>query len=286
MTGVRWVADFRDPWTDAVFTRPFECQCALGNYLQKWLERCVIKSADVVLTTTRQLKEIFQERYSEEPADKFVYMPNGYEIAKDSCSEQEKDETFTMTYTGNLYGGRTPEPIFSAVATLISGGLIGRQEIRIRLVGDCQSINGVDTGKIAQLYGLDEIVEVMGRVPHAEALRYNQRSHLLLLIAASQHYFCVPAKAYEYLASRIPILALTGKGATRDLIEETDAGVCFSDSDVDGIARFILERFQAARTSAPSRNSEKARQYEMEALAGKLDQVLSALIRNNCVGER
>ena len=286
MTGVRWVADFRDPWTDAVLTRPFESQCALGNYLQRWLERRVIKSADAVLTTTRQLKEIFRNRYPEEPADKFIYLPNGYERAKDSCPEQEKDKTFTMTYTGNLYGGRNPEPVFSAVATLISGGLIGREEIRIRLVGDCQSIDGVDTEKIAQSYGLEEVVEILGRVPHAEALGYNQRSHLLLLIAPSHHYFCVPAKAYEYLASRIPILALTGKGATRDLIEETDAGACFSDSDVDGIARFILERFQAAHTSAPSRCSEKARQYEMEALAGRLDGVLSALIGQGRGGER
>ena len=58
-TGIRWVADFRDPWA----TSPIEGINRRDDFtrrLNEWLESWVLRNADAVISTTDSLTAYFR----------------------------------------------------------------------------------------------------------------------------------------------------------------------------------------------------------------------------------
>ena len=188
------------------------------------------------------------------PGEKFVFIPNAIPgRASSEGTRVSKYEAFTLTYTGSLYLGRSPEPVCQAVSLLIREGKAKPESIRIKLVGDCSDSDGVPTASLVRKYGLESVVEVRDLVSHAEALEIISRSHLALLFAAGLP-FQIPAKAYDYLGAGTRILAIADDGATVDLIRDTGCGRAFPPEDVGRIATFIYQEM----TSLPPSNDGPA----------------------------
>jgi glycosyltransferase involved in cell wall biosynthesis len=213
--------------------------------VERWLEKKVVHSADLVVSNTDKLTSYFTATYREARLSKAVTINNGYdaEVAA-RFKDDVKESLFTVTYAGTLYFGRTPEPIFQAVQDLINAGSIPRHSIRIKLVGQCGIIDGVPTEKVADRYGLSDIIELLAPVSQLDALRLIKRSHIALLLAPNQP-FQIPAKLYEYMAAQTVVLALAEAGATQDLVERTRVGGVFRPSDVAGVRDFILKAYGA-----------------------------------------
>src|ERR1700690_1537129 len=64
ITGVKWVADYRDPWV-LVGSKIFFSTCALSVNIERRLERQVITKADLILSTTERLCSTFKELFKE-----------------------------------------------------------------------------------------------------------------------------------------------------------------------------------------------------------------------------
>jgi hypothetical protein len=246
ITGTRWVADFRDPWLTTGSKRSY-ATCAMSIRLESWLEKKVIEKADFLLFNVERLKNAYRERYAHVPGEKFVFIPNG--IAPRALEEPAavaKYESFTLSYTGTLYVGRSPEPVFQAISRLIQEGKTTPEAVRIKLVGHCRTVEGVPIARLINKYGLESSVEVCDSLPYSEALKIIRRSHLALLF--SPHLpFQIPAKVYDYLGTGSRILAIAEEGGSADLIRETGAGQAFASDDVEGIKRFIFEEMTSRR---------------------------------------
>ena len=239
-TGVRWIADFRDPWVEMIPERTPLSRSRLSDALERWMEGTVVRRADRVLTTTDRLRQSLMRRYPALPPEKFVYLPNSIDTDRFRVSEPiEKYGPLTITYAGTLYFDRSPEPVFRAVGELLQTGRIQESDVRIKLLGHCKTMNGRETQAVAREYGLEQVVEVIPPVPYAEAVRIMQRSHLLLTIAPRRHALVVGAKLFDYLGSGSKILALADPGATTDLVAQTNSGRSFSTADVDGLREYL-----------------------------------------------
>jgi glycosyltransferase involved in cell wall biosynthesis len=226
LTGVKWVADFRDPWVDMLPERNPAMVSAASDRLESWMEWSVVTRADRILTTTERMRSAMTGRYSSLPPERFVCMPNSVDTDRIQPGDLRcKFEVFTITYTGSLYFHRTPEPLFEAVGQLLASDKASRESIRIKLVGQCREVNGRDTLRLAGSYGLDGVVEVIDRVPHCEAVRIMQRSHLLLLLAPERHRLVVPAKIFDYFGSGASI-GRTGQDLRLLRIGRVDSGAC------------------------------------------------------------
>ena len=252
MTGVQWIADFRDPWMTGGSKRLyFTCAASLG--IERWLEWRVVQKADLVVANTAMLCEVFRKAYGSRLPDRFVCITNGFDGEFfSSFGHVEKDRVFTIIYTGTLYFGRTPEPVFQAVHELIQEDRIDAQAIRIRLVGQCRVINGRPIEEIIHGYQLNGVVEVLESVSYIRAIEMVKQSHLALLLAPNQPYQ-IPAKAYDYMGTGTKILALAEEGATSDLIHSAAAGAVFSPSDTAGIKEFICQSMN--QTGDPGRKA-------------------------------
>jgi glycosyltransferase involved in cell wall biosynthesis len=240
VTRARWLADFRDSWIDMLPDRFPHIRSRLSDRMERWMEAAVVNYADRVVTTTERMRDAMAARYPSLPAGKFVCIPNSIDTERLQFTDRiEKYEPFTITYTGVLYFDRTPEPLFRALSNLIESGKASPADVRVKLVGQCRHIDGVETRMMASRYGLEDVVEVIDRVPYAEAVRIMRRSHLLLMLAPERHRLVLPAKIFDYLGSGSAILAIAETGATADFMAETRCGRCFSARDVEGLTDYL-----------------------------------------------
>lgn len=264
---VKWIADFRDPWMTTGSKRLFPTS-ALSLRIERWLERRVIEDADLVVFNVERLRNAYRDRYRNVPADKLVFIPNAVSsVAVRERPPVAKHETFTLTYTGSLYLGRSPEPVFKALARLVEEGVLEPNGARLVLVGQCDTIDGVPTRDVARSYGLEGMVDVRGVVPYETAMEMVSRSHLALLFAPDLP-FQIPAKVYDYLATGTRILAIADDGGTADLVRDTESGRAFSTHDVAGITEFIRAELTRGRP-AEYRTAALAR-FDVETITAEL----------------
>jgi Glycosyltransferase Family 4 len=276
LTGVRWIADYRDPWMTGGSKRMY-VTCAASLKIERWLEWKMVQKADLVVANTEMLCEAFKKAYGSRLTDRFICITNGFDGEFfSSFGHVEKDKVFTIIYTGTLYFGRTPEPVFKAVHELIEEGRIDAHAIRIRLVGQCQFIDGRPIDGMVQEYRLGGIVEVLESVSYSRAIEMVKQSHLALLLAPNQPYQ-IPAKAYDYMGTGTTILAMAEAGATRDLVHSTKAGAAFSTSDTAGIKEFIVRSLNPAGEFAQTGKNGALAEYEIQSIARCLAQQLDRL---------
>jgi hypothetical protein len=249
ITGTKWVADFRDPWMTTGSKQNYPT-CILSLRLESWLEKKAIENADLVLFNVERLRNAYRDRYTHVPGDKFVFIPNG--IAPHAVKERtpvKKYDTFTLSYTGSLYVGRSPEPVFQAVARLIQESKTTPEAVRIKLVGHCRNVDGMPIGSLIGKYGLEASVEVSDPLPYTEALEIVRRSHLALLFAPHLPYQ-IPAKFYDYLGAGVRILGIAEEGGTADLVRDTGSGRAFPSEDVEGIKNFIYQEMGCKKSTS------------------------------------
>jgi glycosyltransferase involved in cell wall biosynthesis len=275
-TRAKWIADFRDPWLELLAERYPSTRTRLSDRIEGWMEAAVMSGADKIAVTTERMRTAMSSRYPRLPQSKFVCIPNSIDTASFPAQAADRYDTLTITYAGTLYFDRTPEPLFKAVQKLIESGTARRGDIRIKLLGNCRQIEGVDTLSIADRYGVRDEVEIVDRVPYQEALRIMQRSHLLLTLAPERHRLVIPAKIFDYLGSGSKILALAEPGATADLMEETQCGRCFSERDIDGIRDYLASLLKDGSFKSLRNEPQSFSSYDARAIVGRLAAEMSA----------
>jgi hypothetical protein len=89
----------------------------------------------------------------------------------------------------------------------------------------------------------------------------------------------MPAKVFEYLAARRPLLAVVPPGEVSELLGPFPRARCFVPSDVDGLARFLAADVEGADPGAdePTPDDATAR-YARDRQAGELAGLLDGLV--------
>ena len=89
-----------------------------------------------------------------------------------------------------------------------------------------------------------------------------------------------PAKTFEYLGARKPILATVPDGDLRDLIARVRIGWSVDPEDVDGMKQLLQQLIQAKRngTLKVDPDDEYIAQFERRALTGRLAAILDSLL--------
>ena len=231
------ILDFRDPW----YSNPnMSARSRLWRKCSAWLEEICVRSADRVLTNTEQLKADFQRRYPSMNGAKFVTVPNGFQDSA-RWDAPPNDQHFVLLHAGALYGSRSARNFLVAIADLIHEDRIPAEAIKIQFVGGLDFDS--ETSEYLHRKPLANVVEVIPRVPHAQALEL-QRSASAFLLFQSGFPLQIPRKAYEYMAMNRPILAIAeSQSATSDLISRHSLGFV-AQNDVASLRAQILALFE------------------------------------------
>lgn len=233
----RWVAEFRDPWARAPWR---EDRYAFEHRVWAMLERAVVRRADAAVFVTRANQREFVEHYGPGVIPRFHVVPNGCDPSDFAALiRRPPEDRFIVLHAGSLYGGRSPLPLFRAIARGCTAGLIDRARFRLRLIGRV-SMPGVDLRREVVSLGIGDVVEFIPHVPRGVALQAMVDASVLLVLQPVTKV-SVPAKLYEYLATGRPILALAeADGDTAATVLASPAAVVVPPADEDGILAAIV----------------------------------------------
>lgn len=230
--GIRWIADFRDPWTDIYYYKKFK-QTAPARLIDRRYERKVIEGADLIITVSQDFKRLFSQKSNQNVAPKIHIVPNGFDPTDFDFSQISNEAKFVITYIGTISDTYDIDGFIKALSTLSE---VSQSAIKIRVVGRISSTiedklvsSGIET-------------ELIGYVEHSKSVDYLLQSSLLLLVVpkVENNRGIVPGKFFEYLASRKPILALGPVDSDMaGIIRETQSGVLLAYDDSAGITNFI-----------------------------------------------
>ncbi|NLY17918.1 MAG: glycosyltransferase family 4 protein [Clostridiaceae bacterium] len=271
-----WVADFRDEWTHNAFVRAYGYSRRRIKK-EKIMERSVFDRADKVVINTPFMKANSVGEYSE-LENKFHVIPNGYDKEDfEGFETGGRNEKFTLTYTGLIYGNTSPEIVFKAVSKLIAENAVNPSGIRMRFIG---RFKVDELNRIANSYNLSGIVELLPYMPHRECLSNLVKSDAVLLLLGKGTEAIYTGKLMEYINTGKPILAsVPAKGAAAALIKETRTGLVADCEDVEATAKCFKALYDNWLTGKDSFNpdKEKIARYERRELTRKLVEIFDSL---------
>jgi glycosyltransferase involved in cell wall biosynthesis len=237
-----WIAHFSDPWVD----NPLAPVHGLAGRLNRRLERKVVEGADQLLLTSQETLRLFADRYGDDVMAKAQIVPHTYipDLYPDR-RPRPQDGPLTIRYVGQLYGARSPEPLFRALGILAGAepGLL--DTVRIELIG---RVDAEMLQTAAALALPDGSVRIVPPVPYRESLGLIRQADLLLVIdapMASSPF--LPSKLIDYLGAARPVLGITPPGASANLIRRLGGWVAPPD-DPESIASALAEALDWVRT--------------------------------------
>lgn len=272
--GAGWVADFRDPWT----LSPAYDPPAWRRGVDRGLERRIVERADRIVVTTAHDVELFARGYPG-VREKMRVVRNGFDPADFAALPgPPADGPFTLTHAGSFYGGgRDPDALFAAMASLREEGVLTPERFRLQLVGKPEAA----VRERMAAHGVAELVDETGAVPYAQALERLSSAHAVLLLT-HLNVSSVPVKFYDYLGVRRPILALTEPSfEVAEMVRES-GGTVLHARDVEGIRAWLAARVSGAPLPAMDGAHARTRQTAARDLAAVLDEAaeLAARRRN------
>jgi len=130
--------------------------------------------------------------------------------------------TFTLVHSGIVYPSeRDPTHLFQALRMMLDEGRLKPGELRLRLRAPAHE---TFLAKLIGDFRVAEVVELAPPIPYRSALQEMLRADGLLVLQAGNCNDQIPAKVYEYLRCRRPIIALTDPGGDTARILR-DAGI-------------------------------------------------------------
>jgi len=207
-TGLPWIADFRDPMAQEGYPAdPLVWQSF------KRIEEAAMHDAKLNLFTTPGAARMYRKRYPFATPNIDV-LENGFD--EDTFANAERTLAnrnplnpgcLTLVHSGIVYPQeRDPTVLFEALSNLAASGRLprGRLKVRFRAAAHADLLQ-----HLATKYRIEDVIEIVPAIPYREALAEMLRADGLLVMQASSCNDQVPAKIYEYLRARRPIIALT-----------------------------------------------------------------------------
>lgn len=279
LTGIPWVADFRDPWIEEGL---HPIPGSLRYHLESKLERAVISHADQVITTTPDLSDEMRRRYPTVEKSKMQCIYNGFDEADfESLALSSTNKKFEIIHAGLVTKEyRDPAPFLKSVSALVQSGKIDRSDLKLTFLGGGSYLGSAEFHDSLAQHGLEDVVEISAaRISYKETLRRLHDSAVLLVLQSTEDTRClIPAKAFEYLRVGKPILALTTDGATEKLLKKyEDCSVANPDDQAtqsDALLSFYDRWRQGGAWACAARN---VMCYERAALTKELAQVFDRL---------
>ncbi len=272
-TGIPWMADFRDPWTNIDFFHH------LG--LNKWaharhkkLEKQVLRNADQLVTVSWSWAEDFKE--IEDRSVKVI--PNGYDPADfENKGDLPLSEDFSIIHAGSFNKDRNPEGLWEALGELAKADARLKEKLRIELIGPTDHA----VKKAIEENGMGMALDITDDLDHDKVIERLCRSRVLLLPLNDTPNVqgVIPGKLYEYLGAKRPILC-TGppEGDTGRIIRETNAGHVVDIHDKAGLKAALQTLFEAYLEGKDSEQpSSGIERYTRPNLAGEVAAVLDGI---------
>jgi glycosyltransferase involved in cell wall biosynthesis len=266
--GIKWIADFRDPWTNIDFYKELPTLKIVDKYLHK-LEKSVLQKADKVIVVGSQMKKEFS--IITHPS-KIEVITNGY----DSKISQNPtlDKKFSILHVGSINADRNHESFYKAIRALLNEIENIKDFLQIKFVGKVDFA----VRKYISMYELENFVEFVSYIPYSQISQIQASAHILYLPLNNTPNAkgILTGKFFEYLAAKRPILAQGPiDGDVAKILNETNAGFIFEFDDDNMIKEELRRQYQLFLKGETNFQSQNIEQYSRRNLTNKLAKILN-----------
>ncbi len=245
-TNLPWVADFRDLWTDDY---RYQEESEPTRAAHRRLEQQVLEKADAVIGVSDRQTAVLA---SHVPASshKFLTITNGFDpddFQNGVAESGGRGERFVLSHVGRFDRWRIDEEWWAGLARFVERLGRDRQRFVLRMVGpvaDWIHKRVLETGAEAELIGV---------VSHDHAVQEMRSADSLFLAVPVGHNAesVIPAKLFEYLAARRPILVVGPKGGECEhLVRRYKAGLAVG-ADAKAISDALGTMYDRWKTGNP-----------------------------------
>lgn len=273
-TGIHWIADFRDPWTEIDYYGDLRLT-RWADRKHRRLEYEVLTKADKVVTIgwdcAKSLGRLGNRNV--------CVIPNGFDWEVDAKPKEILlSQEFTLTHLGIVTPSRNAPQLWAALKELKEEDETFGKKLKISLVGQ------IDQSVLENLYavGLKENTEIVPYIPHEQIQQAQGASQVLLLLVNNTPNAkgILTGKIFEYLASGRPILCIGPEdGDAAHILSETKAGVTVSFEDKEKMKEVVKVLYHKYLEKAlPFNNSKEIEKYSRKAQAEEYAKLLEKTI--------
>jgi glycosyltransferase involved in cell wall biosynthesis len=286
--GLPLVLDYRDEWD--ISSRYWENRPrdAVSRWVQARMQANALRRAQLVVATTQRSTTRLAEKcrvVGSEARTRCIY--NGYDAEDfdEALSPRASREAYRLVYLGTLWALTDATPLVEGVVRLAAESPGQAKSLEIVFAG---RRTAEQSAVLARLEGLPCRVGVLDYVEHAQAVRMmREASGLCLLLSglpAAERV--VPAKLFEYMAARRPILGVLPDGECRDLLEGHPAAIVCDPREPGSVARALSQEIaRAASGREPEWGSWDPSRYSRTHLTAELAEALDT-VATACRKER
>lgn len=278
-SGLKWVADFRDPWTDIHYYED-----NYRNYfvesIDLRLEKNVLKKADKITCISQ--KDIEMDFGKKVKNSKCINIPNGFDESDflNIADTKDTNDKFKLIHLGAINKERLPINLFKSIRKMDKEKIINPDNFILSLIGKVTPC----VIKMVEELKIQNYVEFISYLPHNKAVEKGMgASILLLLITQSERNIRIlPGKTFEYLRMGKPVLGLGPEnGEVARIINETKTGKIIEYNDVQAIYKYLKMFFNNWNESKNKFKIPKQviSKYSRENLTRKIANVFNEIIK-------
>ena len=286
-TGLPLIVDYRDEWDLSSQYLENSKRDWFSQVVQERMQRSVLRRADAIIATTQgstaRLQDRARQAGSRAPA---FCIYNGFDSADFEGLTQASHQTtaersrFRLVYTGTLWNLTNVQPIVAAIERLQreSPELLDRLEL--------VCVGRKTPEQIALLNRLLATrckLDLRDYCDHSAALQLMSDADALclLLSAVPGAERVAPAKLFEYLALKKPILAVTPEGETAGIVRRFFPRNHFEPANVTGIANWLCDQLAVhpgtGRSELEPEGAVDLTEFTRQHQAGQLAEVLNGV---------
>lgn len=240
LSGLKWVAEFRDPWA----AHPLRERQGVLAALENSMERSCLRQASGIIATTIDTTNQYKLRTPPNGCSRFHTITNGFHPPDfQSIRPLVANEQLRIVYTGMFYGSHVPDYFFEGIKRACILCEEFKHNFRVVIAGSMPSSSRLKANEPP----LNEIVKIKPYIAHDQVIQLLQSADMLYLALAAEQGSIIPGKLFEYLAAQRYIFATVPEGVTADIIDLFQAGIIAPPQDVDQISDNLLKVFRFHR---------------------------------------
>lgn len=279
-----FVADFRDPWTLCSMRKRKRSKAV--QKLDRRVEKKILRKAAAVIFTAETTTSIYENTYpylkgkTHTIYNSFDPVLYRGEVDGKTSSRHKNDDSLRVTFFGKFRKLSPAKPVIEILKTLEDREPGLARAVKIHCFGP---LSGEDA-RLAQKHGLKDQFVIEEPVPPEKSLSKLREADLLLLSTDVRRKEIIPAKLWDYLAAKRPILSIAPNNEIGEILNKTGAGVQFSQDDAAGVAALLAECVRAKRVGeripiSIDFNTDRINQYESRHATRRLADIFNKLVR-------
>lgn len=242
---IPWVADFRDPWT--LTNINLKQRSGFSASLDKRWEEKIVKQASWVTFTSEATRQLYEKAYpSIEGRSTAIY--NSFEKAlfdsdtKTSFKENLKDEDLNIVFWGEF---RRLSPVSSILKVLDYAQQLDPEKVSHIKVHSFGKLSK-DARQDIHSANLSSNFITHNPVPPEFASSVLDAADVLLVSTDPERKDIIPAKLWDYLPAKPPILSIAPNPEIKEIVSKTGRGIQFTgENELEGVAQLLLRSVEA-----------------------------------------